>query len=268
MRLTVRLKNVDESFEPAVNFIPLPDAPGPKLDFDYVKVGDDRTSQLTLVNQFDGSADFTIPMSDAMFEFGDLTNRELIFTATVFDPIWNETTNSSFLTSFYPTQYQIKFINRQSGVFKPNMLYTTHVRDRERCRSVALTFALDRRAQWRSESFPQRGIQSEHDVCPCADELRLRFTVGFRRLSYSCRCHCAASTDRTQPESIAVHVCSSERRSTPACSSSTSSRFFEAELFVNNNFVESAFIEQRSTRYRSPSQTYIQITTSTQQPRV
>ena len=41
MRLTVRLKNVDESFEPAVNFIPVPDAPGPKLDFDYVKVGDD-----------------------------------------------------------------------------------------------------------------------------------------------------------------------------------------------------------------------------------
>jgi hypothetical protein len=38
MRLTVRLKNPDESFEPAVNPIPIPDAPGPKLDYDYVQV--------------------------------------------------------------------------------------------------------------------------------------------------------------------------------------------------------------------------------------
>ena len=38
MRLTVRLKNPDESFEPAVNPIPIPDAPGPKLDYDYSEV--------------------------------------------------------------------------------------------------------------------------------------------------------------------------------------------------------------------------------------
>ena len=67
-------------------------------------------------------------MLEAKRAFGDLTNRELIFTATVFDPIWNETTNSSFLASFYKAEYRIKFLNRQSGVFKPQMLYTTHVR--------------------------------------------------------------------------------------------------------------------------------------------
>jgi hypothetical protein len=38
--LTVRLKNPDESFEPTVNIIPVPDAPGPKLDYDYVQVND------------------------------------------------------------------------------------------------------------------------------------------------------------------------------------------------------------------------------------
>jgi len=38
MRLTVRLKNSEESFEPAVNVIPVPDAPGPKLDYSYDKV--------------------------------------------------------------------------------------------------------------------------------------------------------------------------------------------------------------------------------------
>jgi hypothetical protein len=42
MRLTVRLKNPDESFEPAVNIIPVPDAPGPKLDYDYENVSDDK----------------------------------------------------------------------------------------------------------------------------------------------------------------------------------------------------------------------------------
>ena len=67
-------------------------------------------------------------MVDAVDEFGDLTNRELIFTATVYDPIWNETTNSSFLTSFYKTEYRIKFLNRRSGVFKPQMEYTAYVR--------------------------------------------------------------------------------------------------------------------------------------------
>jgi len=67
-------------------------------------------------------------MSEATREFGDLINRELIFTATVYDPIWNETINSSFLTSFYKTEYQIKFLNRQSGVFKPQMIYTTNVK--------------------------------------------------------------------------------------------------------------------------------------------
>jgi hypothetical protein len=67
-------------------------------------------------------------MSEAVREFGDLTNRELIFTATVYDPVWNETTNSSFLTSFYQTQYQIRFLDRQSGVFKPQMLYIADVR--------------------------------------------------------------------------------------------------------------------------------------------
>jgi hypothetical protein len=67
-------------------------------------------------------------MVDAVNEFGDLTNRELIFTATVYDPIWNETTNSSFLTSFYKTEYKIKFLNRRSGVFKPQMSYTAYVR--------------------------------------------------------------------------------------------------------------------------------------------
>jgi hypothetical protein len=42
MRLTVRLKNEDESFEPAVNIIPVPDAPGPKLDYGYKGVSYNR----------------------------------------------------------------------------------------------------------------------------------------------------------------------------------------------------------------------------------
>ncbi len=42
MRLTVRLKNPEESFEPAVNIIPVPDSPGPKLDYSYKPVSDNR----------------------------------------------------------------------------------------------------------------------------------------------------------------------------------------------------------------------------------
>lgn len=89
--------------------------------------------------QFSGRFDFVVSMTEAEDEFGDLTNRELIFTATVFDPIWNETTNASFLTSFYKTEYHLKFLNKQSGVFKPEMSYTTHVRDPYR-RKLLITF--------------------------------------------------------------------------------------------------------------------------------
>ncbi len=42
----------------------------------------------------------------------------------------------------------------------------------------------------------------------------------------------------------------------------------QAELFINNEFQQTSFIEQRAVRYRSPSQTYIQLTTSTSEPRV
>ena len=42
MRLTVRLKEIDAVFEPAVNGIPVPDAPGPKLDFGYKRVSCNR----------------------------------------------------------------------------------------------------------------------------------------------------------------------------------------------------------------------------------
>ena len=41
MRLTVRLKNRDERFEPAVNIIPVPDASGAKLDYGYQPVGNE-----------------------------------------------------------------------------------------------------------------------------------------------------------------------------------------------------------------------------------
>lgn len=66
-------------------------------------------------------------MAEAIRVFGDLSNRELIFTGTVFDPIWNETVNASFLTSFYKTEYRLKFLSQQSGVFKPDMIYKIHV---------------------------------------------------------------------------------------------------------------------------------------------
>lgn len=69
-------------------------------------------------------------MSQIKEEFGDIVNRELIFTATILDPLWNETTNSSFLVSFYEKQYKIKFLNKISGVFKPQMVYSTDVKNK------------------------------------------------------------------------------------------------------------------------------------------
>lgn len=38
MKLTVRLKPEGDNFEPAVNIIPTPDQPGPKLDYPFTVV--------------------------------------------------------------------------------------------------------------------------------------------------------------------------------------------------------------------------------------
>ncbi|CAF3596141.1 unnamed protein product [Rotaria sordida] len=219
MRLTVRLKNSDDTFEPAVNIIPVPDAPGPKLDFPY--------------KEFDGRADFVIPMSEATSVFGDLTNRELIFTATVYDPIWNETTNSSFLTSFYKTEYRMKFLNRQSGVFKPSMSYTANIAvlngDQSRFRAVDFD---------RNKTYVR---------------VQTNFDTGLS----------LASIDYPIPDdSIVKHQFIIPNQN------QTMYMSIRAELFVNNEFIQTAFIEQRSVRYRSQSQTYIQITTSTLEPRI
>ncbi|CAF0782034.1 unnamed protein product [Adineta steineri] len=219
MRLTVRLKDLDESFEPAVNIIPVPDAPGPKLDYPY--------------KSFIGRSDFAIPISEAVREFGDLVNRELIFTATVFDPLWNETTNSSFLTSFYKTEYRIKFLNRQSGVFKPQMTYTLNIAvlngDQSRFRVADFN---------RNTTYVR--IQTNFDVGPPL-----------------------ASVDHPIPDDALVkHAFIIPNQNQSMYMS------IRAELFINNEFIQTAFIEQRSVRYRSPSQTYIQITTSTRQPRI
>ncbi|CAF1920706.1 unnamed protein product [Rotaria magnacalcarata] len=215
VRLTVRLKSLDDSFEPAVNIIPVPDAPGPKLDYEYKR------------------ANFVIPMVDATREFGDLTNRELIFTATVYDPIWNETTNSSFLTSFYKTEYRIKFLNRQSGVFKPQMSYTANIAVLNGDQSRFRIADFDRSTTYvRVQTNFDTGLSLASIDYPIPDDsiIKHEFVI--------------PNQNQTMYMSI------------------------RAELFVNKEFIQTAFIEQRSVRYRSRSQTYIQITTSTLEPRI
>ncbi|UJR37646.1 hypothetical protein I4U23_030343 [Adineta vaga] len=219
MRLTVRLKNPEESFEPAVNIIPVPDAPGNKLDYNY--------------QTFNGRLNFVIPMSEAKSQFGDLTNRELIFTATVIDPLWNETTNSSFLTSFYQTEYRIKFLNRQSGVFKPQMAYSAHIAVLNGDQSRFRIADFDRNTTYVrvQTSFDVDSSLGSIDY-PIPDDGIIKHEI------------IVANQNKSMYMSI------------------------RAELFVNNEFIQTAFIEQRSVRYRSPSQTYIQITTSTLEPRI
>ncbi|CAF1169204.1 unnamed protein product [Adineta ricciae] len=219
MRLTVRLKNRDERFEPAVNIIPVPDAPGTKLDYGY--------------EPFTGRSNFAIPMTEATRQFGDLTNRELIFTATVFDPLWNETTNSSFLTSFYATDYRIKFLSRQSGVFKPQMAYSAHV-----------AVLNGDQSRFRIADFDRNTTYVR---------IQTNFDVGSS----------LAPIDYPIPDdAIITHQFIVPNQNQSMYMS------IRAELFVNNEFIQTAFIEQRSVRYRSPSRTYIQITTTTTEPRI
>ncbi|CAF0778777.1 unnamed protein product, partial [Didymodactylos carnosus] len=219
MRLTVRLRKEDEHFEPAVHPIP-PDQPGPKLDYFY--------------EFFNGRIDFSIPMVEVVDQFGSLINRELIVTATVFDPLWNETTNSSFLTSLYTTVYKLKFLNRQSRVFRPRMSYIAYI------------------AALNGDNSP---FHLHNDTMKKSTFIRIY--VNFDNSK-----SLAAVEYPINDDSIIKH----EILVPPDEDAYYMS--VRAELFINNTYVPNTLIEQRSVRYQSPSFSFIQISTSTFHPRI
>ena len=79
---------------------------------------------------FDGVIDFFFPMKDLLELSGKetLNEMEVYVRAEVNDPIFiGDISNGSFITTLYDPKIELKFLGKQPRSFKPNMPYTTYI---------------------------------------------------------------------------------------------------------------------------------------------
>lgn len=83
-RIVVRARNMSIPYNPYLY-------PLPNVEFDQT-----TPSYTILVNDFNGVAGFFIPISTIRTLLPDLDGNELLITAVVQDPWWNETNNCTY----------------------------------------------------------------------------------------------------------------------------------------------------------------------------
>ena len=216
-RVVVRARDMSIPYDP--RGYPLPD-----VEFDR-----STPSFVTNIDDFNGVAGFFIPIATIRTLIPDLDGKELLITALVYDPWWNETNNGTTVVSFYTPGTHLSFLGGPSMVFKPRMLFTTYI---AAVNSDGTKFP------------PGRGryirVYTESDAGP------------------------------TQPymdypiDSTAIVQHTFLAPADPAIAFLT----IRAELYDNNVKIQGTDAEQRAIRYLSPSNSYLQVTSSTEIPHV
>ena len=79
------------------------------------------------VEQFNGVADFFFSMAELASKSSSLDQMEVYIEASVEDPYYNDTSNGSFITTLYDPKIKLKFLSQQPRAFKPNISYTTYI---------------------------------------------------------------------------------------------------------------------------------------------
>ena len=185
------------------------------------------------IEQFDGVADFFFPMSELLGISGkvSLDQLEVYVEAQVEDPYFaDDLSNGSYITTLYDPEIKLNMMSKQPRAFKPNVPYTTY---------VAVAQQDDTKLPW------QRMLNSY-----------IKFRVELD----------GDSTLSTQtfvpigPSSIVSYTF------TPT----SSTRFIAVSAtFVENDYEDSdSLVVDRAVRYNSPSNSYIYIASSTQEPKV
>ncbi|CAF1533878.1 unnamed protein product [Rotaria magnacalcarata] len=216
-RVFVRARDMSVPYDPRT--YPLKD-----VEFDQ-----SVPSFVTSIADFNGVAGFFIPMATILSLVPDLDGKEILITALVHDPWWNETNNGTTVVSFYTPGVHLRFLGGPSMVYKPRMLFSTYV---AAVNYDGTKFAPGRNRYIRIYTETDLGIYQEP-----ADYML--DSSGIVRHSF------------LAPGDLAITFIR-----------------LRAELYDNNIKMQGADDEQRAIRYLSPSNSYLQVTSSTETPRV
>ena len=216
-RIVVRARDMSVPYDPRVH--PLPD-----VEFDR-----SAPSFITTIDDFNGVAGFFIPIATIKTLVPDLDGKEILITALVHDPWWNETNNGTTVVSFYTPGTYLKFLGGPSMVFKPRMMFTTYV-------------AAVNADGTKFPPGPNRYIRvyTETDLGPAQPSI----------------------------DYLIDHSAIIQHQFLAPADPAIAFIRIRAELYDNNIKVPGSDAEQRAIRYISPSNSYLQVTSSTESPRV
>jgi CD109 antigen len=235
-RVVVRARDMSSPYDPRGH---------PLTDVEFDRSG---ASFITKIDDFNGVAGFFIPIATIRTLVPDLDGKEILITAVVHDPWWNETNNGktsilleaspgtldfllsgTTVVSFYTPGTRLRFLGGPSMVFKPRMLFTTYV--------------------------------------AAANSDGTKFPPGPNRYI---RIYTESDFGQTQPPADYILDASSIVRHQFLAPGDPNIAFIRlrAELYDNNVKVQGSDDEQRAIRYLSPSNSYLQVTSSTENPRV
>jgi len=218
-RLVVYARDMSVPYDPRVNRLPDVELELPASSF------------VTSIDDFNGVAGFFIPIATIRRLVPDLDGKEILITAVVRDPWWNETNNGTTVVSFYTPGTRLRFLGGPSMVFKPRMLFTTYV-------------AAVNADGTKFSPGPNRYIRVYTENDPNIDQFQ--GPVDYLIDSSSIIQHKFLAPANPAVAFIRIR----------------------AELYDNNIKVPGSDAEQRAIRYLSPSNSYLQVTSSTEAPRV
>jgi hypothetical protein len=219
-RIVVHARDMAIPYDPRNN-------PLPNVEFDRLSA-----AFITTIDDFNGVAGFFIPIATISTLIpGGLDGKEVLITAVVHDPWWNETNNGTTVVSFYTPGTRLRFLGGSSMVYKPRMLFTTYV-------------AAINSDGTKYPPGPNRFIRVYTENDPNIDQFQ--GPVDYMIDSSSIIQHTFLAP--ANPAVVFIRL--------------------RAELYDNNIKVPGSDVEQRAIRYLSPSNSYLQVTSSTEMPRV
>ena len=171
-------------------------------------------------------------MSDlyALSGSSSLNELEVYVKATVVDPYFEDKVNGSFITTLYDPRIKLKFLGKQPRAFKPNAPYTTYV------------------------------AVSQQDGTPLPYERAINSYVRIRVETSGQASFSNQSYIPIGPSSIVSYTFTPEP--------GTQFISVSAILGENGNEDPGSLVTERAIVYRSPSNSYIYVSSSTHSPQV
>ena len=185
------------------------------------------------IESFNGVVDFFFSMNELLAVSGrdSLNELEVYVEAQVEDPYYLELSNGSFITTLYDPRIDLKFLGKQPRAFKPNSPYTTFV------------------------------AVSQQDGTPLPEAMTRRMFVKFKIETNGGGSFSRQSIIPLGPNCIVSYTFTPD----------INTEFITVTAsLIDQNGLEDPYtvIVERAIRYKSISQSYIHVTSSTAKPEV